>query len=154
MSGISPWMNTMQEWSMTNVAGHPLHLHVNPFQLIEIAGAVYSPAARSSCDLEFGNTCVGEWLDTLHLPTSAAGGKSNVKFRFVTDTLWEMRSCTALPGSRGPWLHNILSDRAEMWFFTSANYCQPNLEHQSLPLVTAAESGTPALPGLVGSRCL
>jgi len=79
-------VNTMQEWSMTNVAGHPLHLHVNPFQLTEIADAVYSPAARSLCDLEFGYTCVGDWLDTLQLPTGAAGGKSDAKFRFMTDT--------------------------------------------------------------------
>ena len=79
-------VNTMQEWDMGNVAGHPLHLHVNPFQLTEIADSVYSPTAHSYCDLEFGYTCVSDWLDTLQLPTAAAGGKSDAKFRFMTDS--------------------------------------------------------------------
>lgn len=79
-------LNTMQEWSMGNVAGHPLHLHVNPFQMTEIVGSMYSPSAHSYCDKEYGYTCVGDWIDTLQLPTAEVGGSSDSKFRFVTDT--------------------------------------------------------------------
>merc|ERR1719331_175798 len=76
-------VNTVQEWEMANVAGHPLHLHVNPFQLTEVAASRFSPTAMAPCDAEYGYACVGDWLDTLQLP---GFGKSDARFRFVTDT--------------------------------------------------------------------
>jgi hypothetical protein len=44
-----------------------------------------SGGGGSVCDAEYEYTCVGDWLDTLQLPTTGQHA-SNGHFRFVTDT--------------------------------------------------------------------
>merc|ERR1712057_80007 len=78
-------VNTMQEWRFEKLSGHPLHLHVNPFQLTQFDDAIVTKTGIV-CDMEYGYSCVGDWVDTLQLPTAAAGGKSDGSFRFMTDT--------------------------------------------------------------------
>jgi FtsP/CotA-like multicopper oxidase with cupredoxin domain len=74
---LGTWrVNELQEWSVSGLNAHPLHLHVNPFQLTEVGGG-----GGGACDAEYGYTCVGDWRDTLMLPVVGAA-----KFRFVTAT--------------------------------------------------------------------
>ena len=87
---------TIQEWTGIGVQGHPLHLHVNPFQIISMstvpgdktdADEAVRPRNKSAvldCDKEYGYVCVGDWHDTLQLPNPTA--KSLAVFRFQTDT--------------------------------------------------------------------
>lgn len=58
----SPWkaihtmqVNTVEEWKIGNLQGHPFHVHVNHFQVVEVD------------DREFNYTQVGDWLDTLEV---------------------------------------------------------------------------------------
>lgn len=112
-SPIGKWkVNTVQEWEVAGLIEHPLHLHVNPFQITELSGMLgdltgsgddgtAAPHGGFECDLEYGYTCVGDWLDTLQLPTKdprrfanqqgTVGYTPNIvdatraKFRFTTD---------------------------------------------------------------------
>ena len=73
---MATWkVDSVIEFDVTGLSGHPLHLHINPFQIIEVAGN------DMGCDAEFGFVCVGDWHDTLQLPEVGSA-----KFRFLTDT--------------------------------------------------------------------
>lgn len=82
----------LQEWEVTSVSKHPLHLHVNPFQITEIGDGDDPPhwtkpralGGGRECDLEYGYSCVGDWYDTLQFPTAAANDAFTSKIRFVT----------------------------------------------------------------------
>jgi FtsP/CotA-like multicopper oxidase with cupredoxin domain len=93
---IGRWLvNTLQEWIVSGLQTHPLHLHINPFQVAEVGsiGATTTFTTNTStaatvatgCDDEFGYTCVGDWLDTIMLPTGSTD-REQARFRFVTDT--------------------------------------------------------------------
>jgi len=100
-------LGTVQEWTVGGLAFHPLHLHVNPFQVssigekgMQVAKVVVGSGQQQQqqqqqpvdmeCDAEYGYTCVGDWLDTIMLPTAdealANAADFKAKFRFVTDT--------------------------------------------------------------------
>ena len=73
-------LNSVNTWTVAGVQGHPLHLHVNPMQIVSFDGATRKFQERShgelpqasraplQCDNEFGMVCVGDWVDTLMLP--------------------------------------------------------------------------------------
>ena len=48
-------LDTVEEWRIENTSNamHPFHIHVNPFQIVEISDGSIEP---------------GRWLDTVHLP--------------------------------------------------------------------------------------
>jgi FtsP/CotA-like multicopper oxidase with cupredoxin domain len=71
-------LNTLQEWTLDGVQGHPLHIHINPHQIVGL-GRV---DASGQCDEEFSYFCVGDWHDTLQLPV--ADGHSSATIRFLT----------------------------------------------------------------------
>jgi FtsP/CotA-like multicopper oxidase with cupredoxin domain len=64
-------LNSVNTWRTSGVQGHPLHMHVNPMQILSIERAVpvrLSTGVMADCDDEFGVLCVGDWVDTLMLP--------------------------------------------------------------------------------------
>jgi FtsP/CotA-like multicopper oxidase with cupredoxin domain len=48
-------LGKVEEWKIGNLQGHPFHLHVNHFQVVDVD------------DHEFNFTQAGDWLDTLEL---------------------------------------------------------------------------------------
>jgi FtsP/CotA-like multicopper oxidase with cupredoxin domain len=48
-------LGKVEEWKVGNLQGHPFHLHVNHFQVVDID------------DHEYNYTQVGDWMDTLEL---------------------------------------------------------------------------------------
>jgi len=66
-------LGAVNTWACAGVQGHPLHMHVNPMQVISIDGA--KPVDDGSdgtnplmCDSDFKALCVGDWVDTLMIP--------------------------------------------------------------------------------------
>uniref|UniRef100_A0A6U7UT21 Plastocyanin-like domain-containing protein n=1 Tax=Eutreptiella gymnastica TaxID=73025 RepID=A0A6U7UT21_9EUGL len=57
-------LGTVQEWSFQGQNAHPIHIHVNPYQITSIAADEYHQ--------------VGDWHDTL---LTSAGGQVTVRFR-------------------------------------------------------------------------
>ena len=53
----------MNEWSLTGVQGHPLHVHVNPHQLVWMSAL----DPKTGCDKEYQYHCVGDFHDTLQV---------------------------------------------------------------------------------------
>jgi FtsP/CotA-like multicopper oxidase with cupredoxin domain len=77
-------LGTVQEWTLIGIEGHPIHVHVNPFQVFSIAGGKPTGSGGRVCDAEFGYACVGDWQDTMMLPQ--LDGQSEAVMRFQTDT--------------------------------------------------------------------
>ena len=91
-------LNTVEEWHILGVQGHPLHLHVNPFQIVAFLRPDGSVDSNRSCDAEFGYFCVGDFLDTLQLPTGASDATGAVVRFHVLDFVGrEVLHCHYLP---------------------------------------------------------
>jgi FtsP/CotA-like multicopper oxidase with cupredoxin domain len=66
----------VQDWLVTNTTGiaHPFHIHINPFQIVEIkdgTGKVYTPDANRI------------WQDVVAIPP---GGSVQIRHRFADFT--------------------------------------------------------------------
>jgi len=74
-------LGAVEEWTLVNTTPfpHPLHIHVNPFQLVEVNGA---PAAEKL------------WLDTVAVP---AAGSLRFRTRFTDFTGRYVMHCHILP---------------------------------------------------------
>ena len=72
-------LNEVQEWYVSGVQAHPLHVHVNPMQLQRflVDGA---PWTASRCDPEYSFFCEGDWVDTLQLPHAVSVSGAVVRF--------------------------------------------------------------------------
>merc|ERR1719330_2013389 len=67
-------VGSVHELVVTGANAHPLHLHVNPFQIIDLGGAT---------TLNDGYFQAGDWHDTLYL--DALGGGNTLTVRMNTD---------------------------------------------------------------------
>jgi len=67
-------LNTAEEWTLTNTAGsyHPFHIHVNPFQIVEICNSDNGDSKLEKID-------DGIWWDTFYIP---ANGHIKIRHRF------------------------------------------------------------------------
>ena len=79
-------LNAVEEWTLVNTSnvGHPFHIHVNDFQVVEING-VAQPTP--------------EWRDTIMIPkrTGATNGSVKIRTRFVDFTGLFVLHCHILP---------------------------------------------------------
>jgi FtsP/CotA-like multicopper oxidase with cupredoxin domain len=82
-------LGSVQQWSVSGVQAHPLHVHVNPMQIQSLtqptgrgAGGVAGRAAGGAeCDDEYGFFCVGDWVDTLQIPSAVGTAGAVVRYR-------------------------------------------------------------------------
>jgi FtsP/CotA-like multicopper oxidase with cupredoxin domain len=74
-------LNTAEEWTLVNtwnISVHPFHIHVNPFQVLE----VYDPNAAAQTQL----TAPYNWHDTIAIPAAnldGTPGRVRIRSRFV-----------------------------------------------------------------------
>ena len=69
-------LNTAEEWTLRNLGGgaHPFHIHVNPFQVVEI----FNPATGETTTFD---PEVAPWQDVVALPLASGGTPGHVKIR-------------------------------------------------------------------------
>jgi len=70
-------LEAVNEWSVSGVQGHPLHIHVNPHEVVFLT----SMNASSNCDAEYGYVCLGDFHDTLQLPQPDGIASARIRFR-------------------------------------------------------------------------
>ena len=70
-------LGAVNEWAVSGVQGHPLHIHVNPHQLVWLSALNTS----SGCDSEYGYHCLGDYHDTLQLPQPDGIAAAKIRFR-------------------------------------------------------------------------
>ena len=69
-------LNTAEEWTLSNSAArvqHPFHIHVNPFQFVE----VFDPSLTTQPVIQAPYV----WWDTIAIPAAANGKNGYVKIR-------------------------------------------------------------------------
>eukprot|EP00656_Telonema_subtile_P050367 TRINITY_DN6501_c0_g2_i1.p1 TRINITY_DN6501_c0_g2~~TRINITY_DN6501_c0_g2_i1.p1 ORF type:complete len:562 (+),score=67.34 TRINITY_DN6501_c0_g2_i1:125-1810(+) len=69
-------LGAVYEWTAVGVEGHPLHVHVNPMQVV----AMSTVNASTQCDQEYGYTCIGDFVDTLQVPQPTGHAQAKVRF--------------------------------------------------------------------------
>jgi FtsP/CotA-like multicopper oxidase with cupredoxin domain len=89
-SGVSMKLNQPETWMVFNDAAglsHPLHIHINPFQLLDIG--VYDTTAKKT--YSYANASQNGpliqtpvWMDTIALPTAQAANKVTVCGHYIT----------------------------------------------------------------------
>jgi len=67
----------VQEWEVAGVQGHPLHIHVNPHQVL----AFSAMNTATGCDIEYGYICQGDFHDTLQIPQPDGIANATIRFR-------------------------------------------------------------------------
>ena len=72
-------LNSVQQWAVTGVQAHPLHVHINPMQI-----QVFTRNGASTteqCDREYAYYCVGDFIDTLQIPDAVGMAGAVVRYR-------------------------------------------------------------------------
>ena len=89
-------LDSVQEWNITGVHAHPLHLHINPMQiqaLVRIQDGIRTEV-RYGCDAEYNFFCIGDWVDVLQMPDGIADSAGAiVRFRVADFTGEEVLHC-------------------------------------------------------------
>jgi len=69
-------LNSVEEWTLRNFGGgaHPFHIHVNPFQVVEI----FDPATGETTKFDPDEAL---WQDVVALPLASGGTPGHVKIR-------------------------------------------------------------------------
>ena len=85
-------LGSAEDWTMTSdLASHPFHIHVNPFQIVEIRDAngkdVSAPNADDAGDNRFAGM-KGMWKDTIWVKNVAVDNKPQ-KYTVVARTRYE-----------------------------------------------------------------
>lgn len=101
-------VGTVREIELQMANYHPYHQHINPYQIVSINGAWYDedgketgafPADPNNNPLEgFVNTWyqIGDWHDTLQMPTAQASVSWNVRFQIDQFTGKMVQHCHLL----------------------------------------------------------
>merc|ERR1711988_298045 len=69
-------LGKIQEWRVDGIQGHPFHMHVNPYQVVDLWGG----SQLGNCDGEYGAVCIGDWHDTLQLPDPSSTRGATLRF--------------------------------------------------------------------------
>ena len=78
-------LGTVEEWKLVNTGGgaHPFHIHVNPFQVVEI----FDPAANGGAgETQTFDPSEATWQDVVAIPRASNGrsGYVKIRHRFLT----------------------------------------------------------------------
>jgi FtsP/CotA-like multicopper oxidase with cupredoxin domain len=104
----------VEEWYLTSVtADHPLHIHVNPFQIVSIVnaeGQAVADPASPGYDPDYAGL-IGQWKDTLFVKE---GHRAVVRTRFERFTGDFVMHCHILfHGDHGMMQHLRIFDPAQ-----------------------------------------
>ena len=95
-------MGTIQEWNVTNLMLHSLHLHVNPFQIVDLVDSanltnywMVRPPLRGACKR------AGPALGSLHACAAKGGHQPCIQLSMISNSAMVLRLAAARARSRG-----------------------------------------------------